>query len=167
MPVGMLCNFCVDIVHVRHAHSAAVKDPQERERVADWIASLKGDRTGDQFAADIAATTGWSVDRTQASRYAKGSIPIGRQTIARFAEYAKAKGMPPLDMTPPAPPLSLEERAVLAAERQATALELIAYHIMGGTAPDRAGLDAMQAMFEQVRSTYRPPRPGPAPVAGR
>ena len=143
--------------------------PTRRRRTALWIRDLVGDRTLTAAAAEISSVTGWSLDHSRLSRYSnpEGTAHIGPEVVAHFRQYAEAKGLPDLDFTDPAPALSLEERAVVAAERQATALELIAYHLMGGTAPDRAGLDAMQAMFEQLRSTYRPPRPDPAPAAGR
>lgn len=145
----------------------AMKDPQERGRVAEWIASLKGDRTGDQFAADIAATTGWAVDRTQASRYAKGSIPIGRGTVDRFSEYARAKGLPPLDLTPPQPVLSIEERTVRAleksaemAERQAVAWETIAKAFEPGQPTNPFGeaiYGIIREWTEQAQAQHRLP----------
>jgi hypothetical protein len=141
-------------------------DPNDRPRIAAWVAQLKGTRTGDEFAADIAATIGWTVDRTQVGRYVKGSIPIGRKTIDRFSEYAAAKGLPALDLAPPEPELTLELRAVLAAERQAIALERIANFLT----PEQghADLSAMlQAFAAQQAATQLPLPSNHTPSAGR
>lgn len=96
--------------------------PSEKRRAtARWIAALVGDRTLKAAAADISAVTGWSLDHSRLSRYANedGTAHIGPTVVEHFAEYARTKGLPALDLTPPAPTLSLEERAVIASERQA------------------------------------------------
>lgn len=117
-----MCIGCVDSVHMWMHNAQAMKDA-DRQRVADWITQMKGDRTGEVYAADVTAVTGWAVDRSRLSKYANASIPIGREVIEHLSDYARKKGFLPLDLTPPVPPLSLEERAVIAAERQADAIE--------------------------------------------
>jgi hypothetical protein len=103
----------------------------ESERFLAWLRRLRGDRSQDAFLDAVAEVTGWRPDRTRYSKYENGIDPMGKTVRGYFLAYADALGAEPPDFTPPAPILSLEERAVIAAEesaraalRQADAMEL-------------------------------------------
>lgn len=153
----------------------------ERQRVAEWVTSMKGDRTGEDFADDVTATTGWKVDRSRLSKYGKADsrIDIGSTVIGHLSRYAEAKGLSPLDLKSAEPPLSLEERAVRAAERQADMLRDILEVLQGMTEATKAQPDLVRAVASGVaeglrraripvpedpeqpaQSTARPPRGG-------
>lgn len=130
--------------------------PVDRERVAAWITRMKGDRTGQEFAADVTGATGWSVDRSRLSKYANGSIHIGRDVIAHLSDYAQARGYPPLDLTPaePAPDLAT---ALLALTRELAAAR-----------EERATLRAeLDDLHELVGQLYQERPSGPAPGGSR
>jgi hypothetical protein len=95
----------------------------ERERVLDWLRRLRGPESQERFAAAVSAQTGWHVTRDRYSKYESGALPFGRTVLGHFLDYAESLGVEGPDMTPPAPQLSLEERAVIAAERTALATE--------------------------------------------
>lgn len=109
--------------------------PEKRRLTALWIRSLVGGRTLKDAAADISAVTEWPIDHSRLSRYAnpKGTAHIGPDVVGHFEDYARKRGLPALDLTPPEPELSYEERHLLLlaeankqAKRQADALEVIA-----------------------------------------
>lgn len=103
----------------------------DRQDFASWLNRLSDGRTRAAFVADVLAhTSGWKLERTRLGRYMSGSLPVGRETLAHFNEYAAAIGKPPYAPTPPEdqPPdlptalLALaHELAALREERQSMA----------------------------------------------
>ena len=135
----------------------------DRTKAREWLREMRGDMSQAALAEDITASTGWTITRDRYSKYESGnpSSPMGREVFARFVSYWTGKGRPAPDMTPPAPLLSLEERAVRAAERQAAALEAIAFHLLGttaaeGTEPDPRALAAIAAFHASAGSASQP-----------
>lgn len=95
-----------------------------RARVAEWLKEHQGAMSRSEYAADI-TSTGWSIDYSRLGRYMREELPTGKDTLAHLAAYAAARDLEPVDLGPREPQLSLEERAVLAAERQADATEML------------------------------------------
>lgn len=107
-----------------------------RARVAEWLANHQGERNRQQYAADISAT-GWSIDYTRLGRYIRQELPVGKDVLGYVNRYAEARGLDPVDLAPREAPLSLDERAVLAAEAQVEAT--------------RAQTEVYRAMVEQFQ----------------
>ena len=164
-----------------HTASAMEDRAARRRATAEWIRGLVGTRTLKDAAADISAVTEWSIDHSRLSRYADpdGTTAIGPDVVGHFTDYAKARRLPALDLTPPAPVLSLEEQAVIeahrladAAERQADAAEAqvellsqLVAHLTGETPVIPGTSERVAAFLAGVAARSRQPADPPTPPA--
>jgi hypothetical protein len=101
-------------------------------QIADWLRAARLAQTNPDtgrpwsqaYLADrVTQETGWRLYREAYVGYEQGK-GMAPETLQRFVDFWARYGVEPPDLTPPAPERSLDERAVLAAERQAAAAEL-------------------------------------------
>lgn len=129
--------------------------------------------------ADIERVTGWRLPRENYSKYETGTLSPEPATLDRFIAYWRTRGVEPPDLTEPeaeAAPLSLEERAVLAAEQQAAEAaaqtDLIARQVallerltakLIGSESDQAFGDLVETWAMAIAAQARQTRHVPAP----
>lgn len=126
------------------------------------------------LAQRVTEETGWTLYREAYVYWENGTRGMQPETLQRFVDFWAKYGVEAPDLTDPepAPALSLEERAVLAAERQAAAAEAqtilmaqLVAHLTGSSPVDPAAGDRAAAFLAQLAS--RQPLPAsPATLQG-
>lgn len=141
--------------------------------IADWLRSTRERQvrddgeswSQDDFLRELEKASGWRLHRPNYSNYETGRSTPSNATLARLIRFWQDRGEPAPDLTPPAPVLSLEERAVIAAERQADAAVEQAgllRQILAALSPAASTPPFSEDEVEQLREMARTVRPAPA-----
>lgn len=164
-----MCSVCVDNVQY-DVHMDLPGTPITR-----WLRTSRGTMSQADLVADLERVTGWHLLRENYSKYETGRMTPEPDTLARFEAYWRTRGVDGPDLTPSRPQLSLEERAVIAAEeqarqakRQADALEQLVRLLSARSAPDLlAELDSAAAAIGVAHEPTRRPASVPQPDTER
>lgn len=156
-----------------------------RTPISQWLKSARLSQTNpdtgrpwsqEYLAERVSQETGWKLYREAYVGYERGA-GMQPETLARFVDFWTRYGVEGPDLTEKDPPLSLEERAVVAAERQAEAavaqttlmarqvalLEQIATSLTGQLPAAQAAEDAdTRAWALMAAAGLRPLAPVPA-----
>lgn len=147
--------------------------------IAEWLRASRTSQampengrpwTQDYFLARIKTETGWAPAYANYNKLEQGKSQPRPDTLSRLVAFWARYGIAGPDLTPEPEPLSLELRAVLAAERQAAAMEGILSVLLARARPEddriEGLLDGLLDGVErsEVPKLLRRPTPDPHPT---
>lgn len=127
-------------------------DHQRAAIISKWLLGTRGTMTQEVFLEDLRSVTGWSLKRSSLSKYENAHAVPWQATLDKFERYARERGKPLLDLTPPKPLPSIEERTVEAIERQAAAIDQLVEELRAWRRQDRDRLLDMETTVARLVS---------------
>jgi hypothetical protein len=150
-----------------HNHRAMAPSTLRQQRVAEWIDRHIGTRTLTQMAADITDATGWPIDHSRLGRYRNQKLQVGAEVVRHFDDYAAARDLPPVDLGDREVEPSFEERALIAANRQADAIQALVDELRAWRTEDRARIGGLENLTQSLVAQLQPAPAGEARTAPR
>lgn len=121
--------------------------------ISKWLLAMRGETTQDAFLEDLAAVTGWKLKRSSLSKYENARAVPWPDTLAKFERYAKARGKPGPDFTPPTP---AEDPVIAAMDRQTKAITALVGELREWRTADRDRLGAVERTAELLAARLLP-----------